>query len=84
MCFQIGIKDFELEVFYYFSEKLPLSQKLRYFRGSRFPQWSPMLVTKSVFKLIFVLSNYQMCTFPLKPLDPFGTEEEKKSSQIYK
>ena len=24
-----------------------------------------MLVTKSVFKLIFVLSNYQLCTFPL-------------------
>ena len=26
---------------------------------------SPVLVTKSVFKLIFVLSNYQTCTFPL-------------------
>ena len=26
---------------------------------------SAMLVTKSVFKLIFVLSNYQSCTFPL-------------------
>ena len=26
---------------------------------------SPMLVTKSVFKVIFVLSNYQTCTFPL-------------------
>ena len=26
---------------------------------------SPMLVTKSVFKLTFVLSNYQTCTFPL-------------------
>ena len=38
VCFQIGIKDFLLEVFNYFSEKLPLSQKLRYFRGSRFPQ----------------------------------------------
>ena len=25
----------------------------------------PMLFTKSVFKLIFVLSNYQTCTFPL-------------------
>ena len=25
----------------------------------------PILVTKSVFKLIFVLSNYQTCTFPL-------------------
>ena len=25
-----------------------------------------MLVTKSVFILIFVLNNYQMCTFPLK------------------
>ena len=27
---------------------------------------SPMLVTKSVFKITFVLSNYQTCTFPLK------------------
>ena len=27
---------------------------------------SPMLVSKSVFKLIFVSSNYQTCTFPLK------------------
>ena len=27
---------------------------------------SPMLVTKSVFDLIFVSSNYQTCTFPLK------------------
>ena len=26
---------------------------------------SSMLVTKSVFKLIFVLSNYQTCTLPL-------------------
>ena len=26
-----------------------------------------MLVTKSVFKFIFVLSNYQTCTFPLIP-----------------
>ena len=26
VCFQIEIKDFQLEVFYYFSEKLPLSQ----------------------------------------------------------
>ena len=33
VCFQIRIKD----VFIYFSEKLPISQKLRYFRGSRFP-----------------------------------------------
>ena len=27
---------------------------------------SPMLVTKLVSKLIFVLSNYQTCTFPLR------------------
>ena len=27
---------------------------------------SPMHVTKSVFKLIFVLSNYQTCIFPLR------------------
>ena len=29
----------------------------------------PMLVTKSVFKLIFVLSNYQTCTFPFVYLE---------------
>ena len=38
VCFQIGIKDFWLEDFYYFSEKLPFSQNLCYFRGSRFLQ----------------------------------------------
>ena len=27
VCFQIGIRDFWLEVFYYFSAKLPLFQK---------------------------------------------------------
>ena len=27
---------------------------------------SPILVTKSVFKLIFVFSNYQTCTIPLR------------------
>ena len=38
--------------------------------GESFPKMfyttnsSPMLVTKSAFKLIFVLSNYQTCTFP--------------------
>ena len=31
---------------------------------------SSMLVTKSVFKLICVLSNYQTCTFPLNKLSP--------------
>ena len=30
---------------------------------------SPMLVTKSVLKLIFVLSNHQICTFPLTLLN---------------
>ena len=69
--FQIGIKDFWLEVFYYFSEKLPLSQNLCYFRGSRFSQCFILSTAlqcslpKSVFKLIFVSSNYQTCTFPL-------------------
>ena len=29
---------------------------------------SQMLVTKSVFKLMFVSSNYQTCTFPLNNL----------------
>ena len=40
-----------LEVFYYFSEKLPLSQKLQYFRGSRFPQ-------------CFILSTAFQCLLP--------------------
>ena len=58
VCFQIGI---------YFSEKLPLSQKLRYFRGSRFPQCFilPTARYQVSFRLIFVLSNYQTCTFLL-------------------
>ena len=30
---------------------------------------SQMLVTKSVFKFIFVSSNYQTCTLPLSPKD---------------
>ena len=32
----------------------------------KFINSSPMLVTKSVFKLILVLTNYQTCTFPLR------------------
>ena len=35
VCFQLEIKGFWQEVFYHFCEKLPLSPKLRYFRGSR-------------------------------------------------
>ena len=31
-----------------------------------YQQLSAMLVTKSVFKLVFVLSNYQTCTLPFK------------------
>ena len=37
---------------------------------------SVMLVTDSVFKLIFVLSNYQTCTFPLSTC--FGKEKLRK------
>ena len=33
---------------------------------------SPMLVTKSVFKLIFLLSNYQTCTFPLSKISNYA------------
>ena len=51
VCFQIGIKGFRPEVFYYFSEKLPLSQKLSYFRGSHFPQ-------------CFILSTALQCLLP--------------------
>ena len=51
VCFQIRIKDFWLEVFYYFSEKLPLSQNLCYFRGSRFSQ-------------CFILSTALKCSLP--------------------
>ena len=37
VCFQIGIKTFWLEVFYYFSEKFSLSQNICYFRESFSP-----------------------------------------------
>ena len=75
VCFQIGIKYFWL----YFSEKLPLSKSMLlqsippcsedpfltifYTTNS-----SPESITKSVFKLILVLSNYQTCTFPFKKI----------------
>ena len=48
---------------------------------------SPMFVTKSVFKLIIVLSNYQKCTFPLikvnnmlvfDKMDPIFLKKKKK------
>ena len=62
-----------LQVFYYFSEKLPLLKNYITSEGAishsvlYYQQLSPLLVTKSVLKLIlFVLSNYQTCTFPLK------------------
>ena len=45
-------------------EKLLPSRKLRYFRGSRFQQCF-ILSTSLQCSLIFVLSNYQTCTFPL-------------------
>ena len=60
-----------LEVFCYLSEKLPLLKKSMLLHREPFLtifytiNSSPMLITKSVFKLIFVLSNYQTCTFPL-------------------
>ena len=65
--FQIGIKYFQQEVFLYLSEKLPLSQNIRYFRGSRFPQYfiiSTALkcsLPNQFLSLIFVLSNNQAC-----------------------
>ena len=70
MCFQIEIKDFWLEVFSYFSEKLlSFFQNLCYFRGSRFILATALqssLPSQFLFPLIFVLSNYQTCTFPLR------------------
>ena len=69
VCFQIGIKDCWLEVFNFFREELPLSQNLCYFRGSRLKQCVLLSTAlqcslpSNVFKLIFVLCNYQTCTF---------------------
>ena len=44
---------------------------------------SQMLVTKSVFKLIFVLSKYQTSTFPLKERYRIGKKQKSWRSQIY-
>ena len=44
---------------------------------------SPMLDTKSVFKLIFVLSNYQTCTFPLiKFLEKRKRKKRRKKNRF--
>ena len=54
------------------SEILLHSQKLRYFRGSRFLTMFilstalKLLVTKTVFMQTIILSNYQKCPVPLK------------------
>ena len=57
----------------YLSEKLPLSQKLHYLRGELFFTMfytginsSPLLVTKKVFMLTIILSNYQQYPVPLR------------------
>ena len=61
VCFQIGIKDFKLEVFYYFIilvinhlflKKTMLLQRESFPTMFYINNSSPMLVTKSVFKLI--------------------------------
>ena len=72
VCFQIGIKDFWLEFFYYSSEKLPLSQNLATSEGAishvlyyQHDQQLSNVRYQVSFKVIFVLSNYQTCTFPL-------------------
>ena len=59
VCVQIGIKDFYPEVIIILVRNY-LFLTMFYTTNS-----SPLLVTKSVFKLIFVLGNYQTCTFPL-------------------
>ena len=57
---------------HYFSEKLPLFTKSMLLQSESFPtvfytvNSSPVLATESVFKLIFVMSIYQTCTFSLK------------------
>ena len=73
MCFQIGIIDFWLEFWLeVFSwEITSFSKSLLLQRESFLTMFytinsSPMLFTKSVFKLVFVLSNYQTCTFHLR------------------
>ena len=57
VCFQTGKKDFQLEVFYYFGDRLPLFSKSMLFQREPFLTMlytinsSAMLNTKSVFKL---------------------------------
>ena len=43
---------------------------------------SPMLVTKSGFKLIFVLSTYQTCNIPLKALDNIGNYSKGEHNNL--
>ena len=68
----MNIKGFGLNVFNYWSEKLPLSQKLRYFRGSRFSQCFILSTAlhcslpSFFFILTTGLSDYQKCQVPLK------------------
>ena len=72
-CFQIGIKDFQLEeVFYYLSDKLPFSQDLCNFRSRCFSQCFILstalycLQPGKVFVLTTIWSNYQQCPLPLR------------------
>ena len=67
----LGIKDFWPEVFYYFSEKLLLSQKLGHFRGNCFLQCCILSTAlccslPSYARSINILSNNQTWTVPLK------------------
>ena len=70
VCFQIGIKVF---YFYYFNEKLPIYITTLLQRESLSTMFytinsSSIPVTESVFKIIFILSNYQTCSFPFSQL----------------
>ena len=84
----LGIKDFWLEVVYYFSEKISLSQNLCYNRGSRFSQYyflvtinsSPMLVTKSVFKLIFCYEQLPNLYLPFKSVVRVGRKQQQQKT----
>ena len=69
VCFQIGIKDLYKRLLYLCYVRMPFITMFYTINCS------PMLITKSVFKLIFVLSSSQTCNFPLKPLYTFGTEK---------
>ena len=65
VCFRCLIKDFWTEVFQHLSEKLLLSQKIRYFVGSRFSQClilSPEQLSIARYQVSFYASLFLVIT----------------------